>query len=102
MPQPPVTVHYAELRGAGARAILHDFMGCLSARPGFLGAELLSSPAQPGLLLVASRWAGAVPGDLPLPAGAKAWTFTVEARASDQGGADQGGSDQGGQEGRQA
>lgn len=79
MPQPPVTVHYAELRGDSAQATLHDFMGSLPAQPGFLGAELLSSPAQPGLLLVASRWAGAVPGDLPVPSGAKAWTFTVEA-----------------------
>jgi heme-degrading monooxygenase HmoA len=70
------TVHYAEARGEHAGTALRGFLHHLPALPGFLGAELLSSPEQPGLYLVASRWAGPVP-PLDLPAGTRAWTFTV-------------------------
>ncbi|WP_288432427.1 antibiotic biosynthesis monooxygenase [uncultured Deinococcus sp.] len=69
-------VWYVEARGGEARDRLHAFLGTLSAQPGFLGAELLLSPAQPDLALVASRWAAAPPA-LPLPEGARAWTFEV-------------------------
>ena len=71
-------VWYVELRGTRAQAALLALLDSLPEQPGFLGAELLSSPAQPGLALVASRWAKQVP-DLPLPDGAKAWSFGVVA-----------------------
>ncbi|AIZ44898.1 hypothetical protein QR90_06920 [Deinococcus radiopugnans] len=74
------TVHYAEARGDGAEALLRGFLSGLPARPGFLGAELLGSPGQPGLYLVASRWAADVP-DLNVPDGVKAWSFEVLAEA---------------------
>ncbi|GGL14882.1 antibiotic biosynthesis monooxygenase [Deinococcus radiotolerans] len=73
-----MNVHYAEGKGAAARAALHAFLNALPGRPGFLGAELLLSPEQPELTLVASRWAGEVP-PLPVPPGARAWTFQVQA-----------------------
>lgn len=77
---PRSQVHYAELRGEHAERDLRAFLHALPGRPGFLGAELLVSPAQPGLALVASRWSGGAPS-LPLPGGARAWTFEVlEAR----------------------
>lgn len=77
---PALHVHYAEARGDGAEEILRAFLGTLPGRPGFLGAELLASPAQPGLALVASRWSGEVP-PLTLPDGVRAWEFEVlEAR----------------------
>lgn len=69
-------VHYAEARGDAARREMGAFLATLPALPGFVGAELLVSPDQPGLVLVASRWAGEVP-PLPLPAGARAWAFEV-------------------------
>lgn len=75
-PEPTKQVHYAEARGAGAQALLRGFLAGLSAHPGFLGAELLGNPGQPGLYLVASRWATPVP-ELDVPAGAKAWSFEV-------------------------
>lgn len=74
------TVHYAEARGDGAEALLRGFLKNLPAHPGFLGAQLLGSPGQPGLYLVASRWAAAVP-DLNVPDGVKAWSFEVLAEA---------------------
>ena len=55
---------------------LSDLMAGLGHLPGFLGADLLTSPAQPGLCLLESRWAGAVPA-LDIPAGCKAWAFDV-------------------------
>ncbi|WP_245872880.1 antibiotic biosynthesis monooxygenase family protein [Deinococcus planocerae] len=73
---PPLRVHYAEVRGEGAREQMEAFLAALPALPGFVGAELLGSPGQPGLVLVASRWAGEVPA-LPLPAGARGWEFGV-------------------------
>ncbi|GBF05784.1 hypothetical protein DAERI_060044 [Deinococcus aerius] len=77
---PRPQVHYTEVRGDQAEDALRVFLNALPALPGFLGAELLVSPAQPGLALVASRWAGQAP-PLPLPAGARAWVFEVlEAR----------------------
>ncbi len=69
-------VHYAEAKGAGAEALLHDFLSSLPAHPGFLGAELQGSPDQPGLYLVASRWSGAAP-ELHVPDGARTWSFEV-------------------------
>ncbi|PTA67558.1 hypothetical protein [Deinococcus arcticus] len=70
-------VHYAEGRqGLSSRAALHAFLESLPGQPGFLGAELLLSPAQPELSLVASRWTTEVP-PLAVPAGVRAWTFQV-------------------------
>lgn len=69
-------VHYAEARGENAEADLRAFLKALPALPGFVGAELLVSPAQPGLVLVASRWEGTVP-PLSLPGGVRAWVFEV-------------------------
>lgn len=73
---PAARVHYAEARGDGAADMLRAFLGALPGLPGFLGAELLVSPEQPGLALVASRWAGEVP-PLTLPPGVRAWVFEV-------------------------
>nr|WP_246580769.1 antibiotic biosynthesis monooxygenase [Deinococcus aestuarii] len=55
---------------------MEAFLAALPDLPGFVGAELLGSPGQPGLFLVASRWAAQMPA-LPLPAGARAWAFEV-------------------------
>lgn len=74
--QPASQVWYVEARDAGARDRLGLFLDTLPAQPGFLGAELLLSPAQPDLALVASRWA-ARPPSLALPEGARAWVFEV-------------------------
>ena len=74
--RPARRVHYTEASGAGAEALLHDFLRSLPAYPGFLGAELQGSPDQPGLYLVASRWTG-TGTDLCVPEGAKAWSFEV-------------------------
>lgn len=71
-------VPYAEGKGEAARAALHAFLNTLPEYPGFLGAELLLSPAQPELTLVASRWAGEVP-PVPVPDGVRAWVFQVQA-----------------------
>lgn len=69
-------MHYTEVRGDQAEDDLRAFLNALPAQPGFLGAELLVSPAQPGLALVASRWSGEAP-PLPLPGGTRAWVFEV-------------------------
>ncbi|ASN79918.1 MULTISPECIES: hypothetical protein [Deinococcus] len=74
----PDFVHYAELKGEDALARLDAWAATLSAQPGFSGAEVLTSPAQPGLALVASRWTAPVP-PLALPDGVKAWVFVVQA-----------------------
>ncbi|THF70765.1 hypothetical protein E7T06_06280 [Deinococcus sp. Arct2-2] len=58
-------------------AALVAHLDTLQAQPGFVGAELLTSPAQPGLVLIASRWTCPAP-QLPLPAGAKSWVFEVQ------------------------
>ncbi|ANE44667.1 hypothetical protein SU48_00485 [Deinococcus puniceus] len=58
-------------------AALSAHLNLLQTQPGFVGAELLVSPAQPGLLLIASRWACPAP-QLALPAGAKSWVFEVQ------------------------
>lgn len=76
----PVQVQYVEAHDKGdglTAAALHAHLNTLQAQPGFLSAELLVSPAQPGLLLIASRWACPAP-QLALPAGAKAWVFEVD------------------------
>lgn len=78
--EPTKRVHYAEVRGDGAEALLRGFLAGLPAQPGFLGAELLGSPGQPGLYLVASRWATGGP-ELDVPDGVKAWSFKVLAEA---------------------
>lgn len=73
-------VQYVEARddeGGQTAAALSAHLDTLQAQPGFLGAELLVSPAQPGLMLIASRWATLAP-ELPLPAGAKSWVFEVQ------------------------
>ncbi|MFC6592005.1 antibiotic biosynthesis monooxygenase family protein [Deinococcus lacus] len=71
-------IHYAELRGPGQWQRLSEYADLLRQLPGFLGAELLQSPEQPGLALLASRWQQR-PTLPPLP-GAKAWSFEVCAR----------------------
>lgn len=74
--QNPNLVWYIEIKGDDAVGVLSRVLERLPGLPGFQGAELLTSAAQPGLALVASRWAGEIP-DLPLPAGAKHWAFQV-------------------------
>lgn len=69
-------VWYVELKGPDAAQHLAEWMTALPTLPHFLGAELLDSPAQPELALVASRWGAEVP-PLAVPAGAKAWAFRV-------------------------
>ena len=76
----PVQVQYVEARDNGdglTATALSAHLHTLQAQPGFLGAELLASPAQPGLLLIASRWACPAP-QLALPAGARSWVFEVQ------------------------
>ena len=75
----PSTVWYVELRGKGAETTLRQWLELLPGQAGFASAELLDSPAQPGLALVASRWSGPLP-ELTPPAGAKHWTFRVLAQ----------------------
>lgn len=75
----PGAVWYVEARGQEALASLSTFLQALKAQPGLLGAELLTSPAQRDLALVASRWAGAPPS-LPLPPGARGWVFEIVER----------------------
>lgn len=70
-------VWYVELRGPDALTRLGEWLERLPTLPGFVGAELLSSPAQPELALVASRWATEVP-NVGVPDGAKHWIFRVE------------------------
>lgn len=72
----PLRVHYAEARGEEAGRALAAWLDTLPGQPGFLGAELLTSPEQPGLALVASRWAGEGP-PLAVPDGVRAWAFEV-------------------------
>lgn len=75
----PLRVHYAEARDEAAGRALTAWLETLPGQPGFWGAELLASPAQPGLLLVASRWAdGARPP--AVPPGVRAWEFEVRRR----------------------
>lgn len=69
-------VHYAEARGDAALPTLRRFLDELGRQPGLIGAELMASPAQPGLYLVMSRWDGRIPG-LSLPDGVKAWEFEI-------------------------
>ncbi|GGR12044.1 hypothetical protein [Deinococcus ruber] len=45
--------------------------------PGCLRADLLSSPQQPALSLLESRWHGTPPA-LDVPPGCNAWAFVVE------------------------
>ena len=75
-----IQVHYIEGKATTSdpdvQQRLSDLMAGLGHLPGFLGADLLSSPAQPELVLLESRWAGAVPA-LGVPAGCKSWAFTV-------------------------
>lgn len=76
-PRPvPLRVHYAEAKGEQAGRDLVAWLDTLPGQPGFLGAELLVSPEQPGLALVASRWAGEGPLR-KVPEGVRAWAFEV-------------------------
>ena len=75
----PSTVWYVELHGEQAEATLRQWLEQLPGQAGFAGAELLDSPAQPGLALVASHWSGPLP-ELTPPAGAKHWIFRVLAQ----------------------
>lgn len=86
----PVCVWYVELRNAAqdmpdgeaaAVATLRRWLADLPTQPGYtqagcLGAELLVSPAQPGLALVTSRWQSDPP-EWPLPQAARGWRFRV-------------------------
>lgn len=71
-----MNVQYAEGRGEAAEAGLRALLDTLDGLEGFAGAELLSSPAQPGLWLLVSRWQGEVP-EMALPDGVRAWVFEV-------------------------
>lgn len=78
-PEALAQVWYIELRGPAALGTLGKMLDQLAALPDFLGAELLTNPAQPDLALLESRWV-AGPPSLPLPAGAKSWDFEVRDR----------------------
>ncbi|GHG07928.1 hypothetical protein GCM10017783_20690 [Deinococcus piscis] len=71
-------LHFAEQRGdlAAVQALAHAWAG----QPGFLGAEVLHSPAQARdsgeLYLLVTRWQGGVPA-LDLPPGMNGWAFAV-------------------------
>lgn len=69
-------VSYVELKGEGAEDALRLTLRDLAGRDGFLGGELLVSPAQPGLALVQARWDREPPSGQG-PSGAKSWSFTV-------------------------
>lgn len=75
----PQNVWYIELRGPDAQAQLEPLLEQLSREAGLSGAELQTSPAQPELALLVSRWTSSPPMQKPLPAGAKAWVFEVVA-----------------------
>ena len=74
---PGIQIHYVEGRGPDSRAQLSALLGQLRAVPGCLRAELLSSPAQPALSLLESRWQE-TPPHIELPPGCTAWAFVVE------------------------
>ncbi len=69
-------VWYIESRVPEALDTLDNVLDRLKYLPGFLGGELLSSPDQPGLTLLQTRWDG-FPPRIGLPAGARAWVFHV-------------------------
>lgn len=69
-------VWYLEGKGTAARSALGALLPELAARSGFVGGELLHSPAQPELTLLQSRWAGEVPA-MNLPDGVRGWVFEV-------------------------
>ncbi|AWN22276.1 hypothetical protein DKM44_02685 [Deinococcus irradiatisoli] len=71
-------IHYLEGKGESRREALMAFLQQLKGRPGLLDACLLSSPAQPGLWLVESRWESEVP-PLTVPEGCQHWSFEVQA-----------------------
>lgn len=71
-----VQVWYVESRAESALEALGRLLDDLKLMPGFLGGELLTSPDQPGLALLQTRWDGAAPS-LNLPAGARGWAFHV-------------------------
>ncbi|GAA4008683.1 hypothetical protein GCM10022631_21050 [Deinococcus rubellus] len=70
-------VHYMEGRGADAEQTLSDLLSGLPGWAGLVDACLLTSPDQPGLWLLESRWANAVPL-LDVPEGCKSWSFEVQ------------------------
>lgn len=73
---PAKLVWYVEMHGDKAHTELQTFLAGLTGHAGFISAELLTSPAQPGLMLAASRWVSVVP-DISVPAQAKSWVFEV-------------------------
>ena len=79
MPEPVqvgIQVWYVEARFPGALDALGVVLDRLRASSGFLGGELLTSPAQAGLALLHTRWQGAPP-PAELPDGARGWVFHV-------------------------
>ena len=70
-------VLYVELRGQSATETLRPVLHALAGQEGFLGGELLLSPAQPQLALVQARF-DREPPVLGLPEGARSWSFVVE------------------------
>lgn len=70
-------IHYVEDRGEHAEQTLSDLLSGLPGRAGLVDACLLASPDQPGLWLLESRWADAVP-PLDVPEGCKSWSFEVQ------------------------
>ena len=70
-------IHYVEGRGAALEKTLTAFLDSLGQQIGLVDACLLASPEQPGLWLVESRWAHALP-ELSVPQGCKSWSFEVQ------------------------
>lgn len=74
-------IHYVEGRGEAAGAALSALLSDLRGQAGLVDACLLTSPDQPGLWLVESRWVGEVP-PISVPEGCKSWSFEVQQMVS--------------------
>jgi|GEM_PF-2291034 len=70
-------VLFVEGHGERVSAALRDLLSAVAGMPGCLGAEVLASPAQPGVTLLQARWPHDPPS-VPIPAGARSWVFRVE------------------------
>lgn len=72
-------IHYLEWRGPLAEAELRAAAQALSRQAGFVGAELLTDPAQ-NLWILESRWDRSP--QVVVPEGARGWAFAVTQRFS--------------------